>query len=262
MTHPFVEKTGLAMYTVHQSADRDLAGTLTQVAVMGYRGIEFYGAPQREPRMVRDALAQSGLVLTGWHIEWRELQPDRFERTVAYLQEVGCPLAVVPCLGGKWNIAHTPSQENEQTWKAHISWLNETAYRLDQAGIRTGYHNHEHEFQLQYGGKPLFDYLFDQLCEKIVMEFDTGNCIEGGDDPVRVLEKYRGRDIILHLKPFSRQQGFDVVLGDRQDQNNWQTIVNPQRYPFEWCLVESENTRLPELENARLCMEGLRRYLH
>lgn len=260
MAHPFAEKTGLAMYTIHQSAGRDLAGTLARAAAMGYRGIEFYGAPRLEPKAVRQALEQSGLVLTGWHIEWRELLPDRFDRTAAYLQEVGCPLAVVPCLGGRWNIAHTPDRENERTWRGHIAWLNETARRLGQAGLRMGYHNHEHEFQLHYGGKPLFDFLFDQLWEGIVLELDTGNCIEGGDDPVRVLEKYRGRDTILHLKPFSRQQGFDVVLGDGQDQNDWQAILDPGR-PLAWCLVESENTRLPELENARLCMEGLRRYL-
>ena len=206
-------------------------------------------------------MKQSGLTLTGWQTEWRDLQPDRFADTVTYLQKAGCPMAVVPCLGGKWQVAHTPAQENEQTWQGHIAWMNDTARRLAGAGLRMGYHNHEHEFQLHYGGKPLFDYLFDQLSEQIVIEFDTGNCIEGGDDPVRVLKKYAARDMILHLKPYSHTLGFDVVLGDAQDANNWQAILAARQRPFEWLLIESENTRLPEFENAGRCLQGLHGFL-
>lgn len=254
------ENIGLAMYTVHQSAKRDLPGTLAQVAELGYTGIEFYGAFPVDAAQVHRVLRRSGLALTGWHVEWRELQPDTFEATAAYLRDVECPLAVVPCLGGKWNIAHMPEQECEDTWKRHIDWLNTTACRLSKEGIRMGYHNHEHEFRLHYRGKPLFDFLFDNLSPEIVAELDSGNCIEGGDDPLRVLEKYRSRPMILHCKPYSQTCGFEVTLGQREDENDWAGMLMPGRYDFLWKLVESECTVLPELENARRCMEGLRRF--
>lgn len=253
---------GLAMYTIHNSVEADIRAAFEQAAALGYRAIEFYGEPSAfDRKLVRDALTASGLALTGWHVEWRNLQPDRAGATIDYLTGVGCPLAVVPCLGGKWNIAHTPEQECEDTWKRHIEWLNETADLLARNGLRTGYHNHEHEFTLHYGGKPLFDYLFDSLSQDIVMEFDSGNCIEGGDDPIRVLEKYKTRSMILHLKPYSRSRGFETTLGAPDDANDWAAILAPERYPFEWRLVESECTTLPEAENARLCMEGLQPYL-
>lgn len=255
------DKVGLAMYTIHNSVQADLRAALEQAAQLGYEGIEFYGEPAFDKTLVRDALAASGLELTGWHIEWRSLQPDIAGRTIAYLNDVGCPLAVVPCLGGKWNVAHAPAQECEDTWKRHIAWLNETAERLARQGLRLGYHNHEHEFLLRYGGKPLFDYLFDSLSQEIVMEFDSGNCIEGGDDPVRVLEKYKARPMILHMKPFSHTRGFETTLGAPDDANDWAAMLAPGRYPFAWRLVESECTVLPEMENVRLCMEGLRPYL-
>ena len=252
------EKIGLAMYTIHQSAQADLENALMQTAAAGCRGIEFYGGLEFDSETVRRALERSGLTLTGWHVEWRTLQEDRFDKTVRYLQEVGCPMAVVPCLGGKWQIAHTQAQESEQIWQTHIAWLNETARRLTSEGLRMGYHNHEHEFMLHYGGKPLFDYLFDQLSGQIVMEFDTGNCIEGGDDPLRVLKKYRDRAMILHLKPYSHRLGFDVVLGEAQDENDWPAILAAR--PFEWLLLESENTQLPEWENAGRCLKQLYEY--
>lgn len=254
------DRVGLAMYTIYGRAQADLPAALEEAVAMGYRGIEFYGNPSEFKReTVRGALAASGLTLTGWHIEWRELQPDTIGRTMEYLNEVGCPLAVVPCLGGKWEIAHTAEQECEDVWKRHIEWLNETAGRLARSGLRTGYHNHEHEFLLHYGGKPLFDYLFDQLQEQIVIEFDSGNCIEGGDDPLRVLQKYRGRPMILHMKPYSPARGFETTLGAAEDANDWAAIL--ANGSFEWMLVESECTTLPEQENARLCIQGLQAYL-
>lgn len=255
------ENVGLAMYTIHNSVEKDLCAAFEQAAALGYRGIEFYGAPVFDKALVREALAASGLVLTGWHIEWSELQQDTAGRTIEYLNQVGCPLAVVPCLGGKWNIAHTPAQECEDTWKRHIEWLNRTAALLAQHGLRTGYHNHEHEFALHYGGQPLFDYLFDRLSQEIVMEFDSGNCIEGGGDPLRVIEKYKQRPMILHLKPYSHTRGFETTLGAPDDANDWAKLLAPENDVFEWRLVESECTTLPEAENARLCMEGLRPYL-
>lgn len=252
-------RIGLAMYTVHNSVAENMRSTFEQLAAMGYRGIEFYGEPKFDGNEVHRALQASGLVMTGWHIEWRFLQPEWFSKTVDYLQKLECPLAVVPCLGGKWQIAHTPQQECEETWRRHMEWLNEISIRLARYGVRTGYHNHEHEFELSYGGKPLFDYLFDGLSKEIVIEFDSGNCIEGGDDPLRVLKKYKGRPMILHLKPYSHKKGFDVVLGDREDENDWNAILGQGE--FEWRLIESECETLPELENARLCLKGLRRYL-
>lgn len=252
---------GLAMYTIHHSASVDMKAAFETAAAMGYKGIEFYGEPVFDPSKIKEALSSSGLAFTGWQIEWRDLQPSALERTIRYLTDVECPLAVVPCLGGKWNIAHTKEQECEEVWKQHIQWLNQTETVLSRYGIRMGYHNHEHEFELHYDGKPLFDYLFDSLSETIVMELDSGNCIEGGDDPVRVLEKYQSRPKILHLKPFSRTRGFNTTLGAEDDENDWASMVGSGRYSYEWMLVESENDVLSEQENCRLCMEGLKKFL-
>ncbi len=255
-------RVGLAMYTVHQSVLQDMEGSFVRLAEMGYKAIEFYGDPSLySPEGIRGALKASGLSLSGWHTEWSSLQPDTLDKTVDYLLDAGCPLAVVPCLGGKWNIAHTPGEESLEIWKKHIEWLARVSETLERRGLRTGYHNHEHEFELVYDGKRVFDWLFDNLPENIVIEFDSGNCIEGGDDPLRVLKKYKGRKMVLHLKPYSAQAGFNTVLGAGDDLNDWASILNPELAEFEWLLVESENAALPEFENAKLCMQGLGKYI-
>lgn len=255
------EKCGLAMYTVHRSAQKDLYGTFCRLGELGYRGIEFYGEPDVDPEFLKRSLRDSGLHLAGWHIEWRNLQEDRFSGTVRYLQTVGCPAAVIPCLGGKWQVAHGPDQECRDIWLAYAEKINGLCKRLKKEGIRIGYHNHEHEFQLSYGGKKVFDLLFDELDNDVIIEFDSGNCIEGGGDPLRVLQKYRDREMYLHLKPYSRRAGFDTVLGADDDANDWKRILDPALKEYQWLLVESENEVLTEDENAGLCLEGLRRFL-
>ncbi|MDR1569495.1 MAG: sugar phosphate isomerase/epimerase [Oscillospiraceae bacterium] len=254
---------GLAMYTVHQSAANDILGTFNRLAAMGYEAIEFYGAlNQFDYDSTKEALNASGLSLAGWHVEWRDLQDDRFHDTVKALRAFSCGTAIVPCLGGKWRVAHGPDLENFDTWKRHIDWLNRTAAALGSEGLQAGYHNHEHEFQLVYEGRRVFDHLFENLDERIIMEFDSGNCIEGGGDPVQILEKYKDRTIYLHLKPYSYEKGFEVVLGGPGDANDWTRILAVPGVSFEMLLVESEATALPEMENARLCLDGLRRVLN
>lgn len=255
------KKYGVAMYTVHQSAEEDLYRTFCKLGKMGYQGIEFYGEPAVDQKLLAKALNDSGLFLTGWHTEWRNLQENSIGKTCEYLQEAGCPLAVIPCLGGKWQVAHGPEQECEEIWKRYIERINEIYENLKKEGLRTGYHNHEHEFSLHYNGKPVFELLFDGFSDEIVIEFDSGNCIEGGGNPLRVLEKYRGRDMVLHLKPYSYKRGFQIVLGDEDDENDWKQILDPRNASYLWMLIESENDTLPEFENAQRCLERLKKYL-
>ena len=253
---------GLGMYTVFESAQKDMTNSFVQLAQMGYTGMEFYGEPADFPAdRVIHALQESGLALTGWHIEWRNLQEKTFGPTVEYLHKVGCPMAIIPCLGGKWNVGHDSSEECKDRWLYYIEDLNHIYEKLQKEGLGMGYHNHEHEFQLHYDGQTVFDLLYENFAPGIVMEFDSGNCIEGGANPLEVLRKHAERPKILHLKPYSKKEGFDVVLGSEQDDNNWKEILKDSGADFKWLLIESEDRALPEMTNAKLCMEGLRRFL-
>lgn len=255
------DRTGIGMYTVHRSVQADMYRTFLSLADMGYEGIEFYGEPGFDLNLLKRSLRDSELDLAGWQIEWSNLQEDRFGETVKYLQAAGCPAAIIPCLGGRWQVAHRPEEECREIWLRYVEKINAISEKLFREGIRTGYHNHEHEFQLSYEGKKVFDLLFDGLSEHVIIEFDTGNCIEGGDDPLRILKKYRGRAMFLHLKPFSHEAGFETLLGAAEDANDWKSILDICNGNCMWLLVESENTKLPEMKNAQLCMQGLKQYI-
>jgi sugar phosphate isomerase/epimerase len=114
---------------------------------------------------------------------------------------------------------------------------------------------------LKYDGERVFDILFQRLEPSIIMEFDTGNAIEGGADPVEELKKYKGRPVLLHCKPFSALAGFNTTLGAADDLNDWQKILSVCKTDSLAFLVESESTVGSGMENARVCIEGLKKFL-
>lgn len=252
----------LGMYTVYDDVKKDIIDAFKKLFILGYDGIEFYGEPAEYDILdVKKAIDSSGLNLTSWHIEWRNLQNETINQTIKYLKDVGCNRAIVPCLGGEWNVAHTPKEECLSIWETYIKKMNEIVIRLIDEGISMGYHNHEHEFLLNYNNKSVFDILFQNLDSNIIMEFDTGNAIEGGVDPKTVIDKYQGRQMLIHCKPFSKTAEFDTFIGADDDLNNWSEIVSACKTKCLGFIVESESKVKSGMENAKLCIEGLKNYL-
>ena len=251
----------LGLYTVFQHARADFARTCAEVKRMGYQGVEMYGEPAQFPaELVRDTLAAQQLALTGWHMEWKHLQPDTIENSIAFFRKAGLKTVIIPCLGGRWGVGHAPTEECEARWEQYLERIEAIRARLAQEDMRLGYHNHEHEFQLCYGGRRVFDILYTSMDPRVIMELDTGNAIEGGADPVAICAG-TNRAIFLHCKPYSRQHGFDVALGGGADANDWRRTVTAARGRCEWLIVESECSISDEMENARQCIQGLKEKL-
>lgn len=256
MTKPSV---ALGLYTVYQHACENFSQTISEVAKMGYQGVEMYGEPEQFPaEQVKEMLAVHGLALVGWHIEWKHLQPDAIEESIAFFHSAGLKNVIIPCLGGKWGVGHTPSEESEERWNEYLEQIEIIRSRLEKEHICLGYHNHEHEFQIHYGNQCLFEKLYQAMDPKIIMELDTGNAIEGGADPAQICSSAQDRRIFLHCKPYSRKKGFDVMLGDEMDDNRWEQTALQAKGKCEWFIIESESNAADELENAQKCIDNLK----
>ena len=252
------ERLAIQMYTVHEHAWANLEETLQALANMGYRGIEYYGHHSMFDRNVTAQMeARTGMKMIGWHTEWADLQEDTYEETVSYLEAVGCPLIVVPCLGGDWNIGHSREQECRDVWLRHLDWLNQLYEKLSARGLGLAYHNHNHEFLLNYDGQKVFELLFNNLRPEIMMEFDTVRAICAGEDCCQTLRQYSFREALLHLKPYSNITGYESFLGRPDDCNNVREILRAYEGNFDWIKLESENRAVDEMENAKKNFEYL-----
>ena len=247
----------LELYSVREDLAKDLRGTLKRVAEMGYDGVEFAGHPQHSAEELRSVLDDVGLVCCSWHTAFDRVQPDRMEETIAFNEKLGNRSLIIPGLPGD----HTNSRES---WLRTAGFFNDLAGKLAARGMFTGYHNHHTEFRPMDGEWP-WDIFFGNTRKEVVTQLDTGNAVFGGADPVPLLERYPGRAVSIHLKPYSKsagkenpEKGFDPLIGN--DDTRWDDVfrICETTGGTEWYIVEYESSAYPPMEAVDRCLKALR----
>ena len=240
----------LELYSVRQDLARDTAGTLKAVAEMGYAGVEFAGHPNNEAPELRTMLDDLGLVCCGWHTPIDLVQGDKLEATIEFNQILGNPNVIIP--GIPQNL-----RETREDWLKMADFFNGVAEKLTVHQMATGYHNHHIEFQELDGELP-WDTFFGNTNPEVIMQLDTGNAFYGGADLVSILEKYPNRAVTVHLKPYSRSDGFRPLIGD--DDVPWDDVFKAWETngDTEWYIVEYESDLYEPLESVKRCLDNLK----
>jgi sugar phosphate isomerase/epimerase len=191
--------TALQLYTVRELAERDMLGTLTLVAGMGYRAIEFAGYGGVGLGRLRSTLDEVGLRALGSHIplaHWNE----RGDHILEELHTLGCSYAVAPSppvglrmdLQGAWDLA---------------AMLNGCGERCRAAGLRFAYHNHAGDFAPT--GKGSFWEVVASRTDRELVEFEVDLYWTeyAGVDAARLLERHAGRVPLVHVKDMAEGPG-------------------------------------------------------
>jgi sugar phosphate isomerase/epimerase len=242
---------GLQLYSVRHECQKDLVGTVTAVAKMGYKGVEFAGYYGRDAKTLRKLLDDVGLKCCGTHTGLETLLGDNLARTIEFNRTLGNKFLIVPGLSAKY----TSSRE---AWRKTADLFNEIAEKVEAEGMRVGYHNHTIEFKPLEGELP-WDIFFSRAKPTVVMQFDTGNAMHGGGDATVFLKKYPGRAATVHIKPFSRKKP-NALIGD--DELPWPEIFRLCETigGTEWYIVEYESDAYPPLVSVEKTLEVLRRW--
>ncbi|SDU83718.1 ThuA domain-containing protein [Jiangella alkaliphila] len=89
--------------------------------------------------------------------------------------------------------------------------LNEQGARAKEEGITLAYHNHDFEFRFEDGVR-LYDVLVRETDPNLVdMELDLYWAVDGGVDPVGLIQQYPGRFSLLHVKDRAADGSFADV---------------------------------------------------
>ena len=119
---------------------------------------------------------------------------DELNKKLDALDELGIQYAVCywPWLsGGPFRL---------EDCKKSVGILNRMSEICRERGFTFCWHNHDKEFAEMEQGLP-FDYLMEHTDKNLVKcELDVFWVKKGGADPLSVLQKYKGRCEILHLK--------------------------------------------------------------
>jgi sugar phosphate isomerase/epimerase len=237
---------GLQLYTVRAECRADFAGTLEQVAKLGYQGVEFAGYEGKSAREIRKMLDDHGLIICGTHTSYADLQPGKIDATIEFNRIIGNKFVICPSMTGT----------TREHWLDKAKEFNALTDKLKIHGMCIGYHAHAHDFQKLEDHIP-WDIFFGNTRPEVIMQLDTGNCRAGGADPVAVLNKYPGRVRTIHIKPHGG--GPDAVIGE--DKIDWPAVFEfcETRGNTEWYVVEHETSK-PAMETARRMFEAMKRF--
>lgn len=183
------------VYSVRDTAEKNLADTLKKIKEMGYDGVEFAGLYGYSPDYIKGLIDGIGLVPVSAHIPLAEMLADP-DATFAAYQTIGVKFAAVPYVTPE----RRPGGEKFEETMDDIARLGAIAKKY---GITLLYHNHDFEF-VKVDGKYGLDVLYETVSpEYLQTELDTCWVNIGGEIPADYVKKYTGRAPVVHLKDFN-----------------------------------------------------------
>lgn len=219
-------RLGCQMWSINDLWKKDPAGSFKKLRAMGYEGVQSFGFLAMDRRQLEQMLNDNGLRIVDMPFYMKNVTKDKFNEFLEFCQQFRIDFVYEPWWGGK----------TATEWRKHADWLVEIAAKFKQYGIRTGYHNHQHEMRLHFEGKTPFEFVVDTGLD---MELDVGHVKLAGRDPVYWLDQLNGRVPSIHAKP-----GGGNSVGGAGDTNDWSSILSAcRRTGVKWAIVECEERR-------------------
>jgi sugar phosphate isomerase/epimerase len=218
-------KLGVQGMTVKVAFNEDAYETMRKLSEIGYKSVEIsqIDTTPENIQALKKACADFGMEIASMSAslepqsEGAESLVTDYDKIVADCKAVGTNLLRIGML--PLNYMSSLDLVKEFSTKA-----NEFAVRLKADGIKLYYHNHHIEF-VKYDGKYLLDIIAEEAPD-LGFEIDIHWVQRGGASPVDVLNQYKGRVDLVHLKDYRvnpiPQEAIDALFtGDMEPFNQY-----------------------------------------
>lgn len=253
------EPLGLQLYSVRDEMARDVPGTLSAVAAMGYTEVEFAGYFEHGPAGIRRMVADAGLRAPASHVA-PDFESDAWSRIVETAVEAGHSAVIVAWIP-------EAMRDSAESWRRTADAMARAGEVARDAGLSFGYHNHDVEFA-RFGGGPddpamqgegptgLELLLRHTDPDQLFIELDLYWTADAGFDPVATVERIAPRVRMVHVKDrTSDGRMVDVGAGDL----DWPRILAACRgVGIEHFFVEHDRPEGGSLRFARASAAYLR----
>ena len=234
------KKIGLQLYSVNQDMG-NVDASLAKVAKAGYTVVETlgsptcFGFPAKEFKALCD---KHGLAIISTHTSIA-MDPnneaavmEKWRAVFEGLKTMGAKYCVIPGFNLGKSLADL---------KAVCEYFNKVGNLAKEYGLKLGYHNHAHEYEL-CEGKVKWEYMIENTDpESVFFQMDVYWTTRGGKDPVEYLKKYPNRIQMLHIKD-------DLVIGE-SGKIDFEAIYNQfYKNGYKDFVVEQEMPRGPKDE--------------
>ncbi len=229
------DQISIQLYTIRSLTEKDFDGALAQVAAAGYKAVEFAGFQGKTAAEIREMLDRHGLRTSSAHIPLADFQ-TRLDGVIEDLTTIGSEWGIVPYIA--------ESDRSAESLQAIAAQFDGFANRLNEAGIKFGYHNHDFEFTTDAGdGQNVFDKMIEVTTPGLVsFELDAFWAAVGGKDPATLIRDHADRIRLVHLKDgdtANLDRGKDLPFGEGN--LDWDGILSASRDAgVEWYVTEQD----------------------
>jgi sugar phosphate isomerase/epimerase len=187
-----VEEIGIQLYTLRAPLSEDVAGTLAQVAEIGYQTVEFAGLYGLTPGEMRTTMDAVGLRAVSSHAGVSDIRGD-WASFLEGAQQLGQDFIFVPSI--------PESERTPEGLRKLAEDFNRAGEIAGSGGLHFGYHNHAWEFAALPDGTVPMDLLLERTEPRLVdWQMDIFWVVDGGGDPMAYLESQAGRVTSVHVK--------------------------------------------------------------
>ena len=252
---------GLQLYSVKDVLEKDLKGTLQQLAEIGYTEAESYPGSKghyygMEAKAFGDMLREMGITLVSSHVgsgnkdskpgAWQQASlMQNFPELTAKAAETGQKYITCSSLDGSL-------RKTTDDLKRTADLFNKSGETAKKAGLQFAYHNHAFEFE-KIGDVMVYDYLLQNTDPELVKyEIDLFWVVNGGQDPLAYFSKYPNRFPLCHVKDMSKEDKTKNTEIGSGSIDYKQILKAAKDAGMKHYLVEQESFTRPSIESMRM----------
>ena len=201
----FTPPISVQLYTLREESAKNFDRILSQLAEIGYQGVEPFNLYGKTPREFRSQVENLGMEISSTHFPWMNRVED-VGQAADIIQEMGLKRAP----GG-----FGPNDfKDMDSIKRTIETTADLVERLKPYGITLCLHNHWWEYN-KIDGQIGYHYLQNQVSE-VEFEIDTYWAANFGQcDPAEEIRRVNSRTPLIHVKdgPLTKDHA-NVAVGD------------------------------------------------
>jgi sugar phosphate isomerase/epimerase len=192
----FPDPIGLQLESFSGQMHQDRGGTLDKVHTLGFKYVELVGDYGQPSDGLKGELRARGLTAVSAHFPYAKFHDDA-EGVASEAAALGLTYAGCPSLPQRDNL-------DERGVLDAAAMFDHAGEAMAAHGIKFFYHPHGYEFK-PHGTGTLFDLLLEKTNPRFVhFQMDVYWIVHAGQDPVKLLQRYRNRWVSLHLKDMKK----------------------------------------------------------
>jgi sugar phosphate isomerase/epimerase len=187
---------------------KDPAGTLKQLAAIGYGYVEAFAMAISNIPEFKKMLADAGLGCPSGHFGFGFMPTEKVLDDASALGVRYAVSSVLPSgpakSGDVGGIMQKMNHLTADDFKGMAATANQIGESAKKHGLQFAYHNHNVEFRKFEGEQTGYDILLKETDPALVkLEVDAGWVAAGGGDPAKLIAANADRVKLIHFKDFS-----------------------------------------------------------